>query len=844
MVIDRGCRCVRALLWAAVAAALMGGGCLCPWAEAATTTYSGTTGDLTIDPGDTAVLVNNADVNGNITNNGTLEFALTDNLTVSNLYSITGVGNVLLTASGTITFSGSNSYSNGTTVRYGELVITSGGSIDHAAANMTIGSLAGDIGTLRVTGGRVTDYSGILGDADGSIGTAFVTSGTWTNIGDLTVGSSGTGAVTISGGRVVVQGSTELGYLPNGTGVLTVSGGTLDVATTLAVGPSGEGTLLISGGSVFSGDASIALIAGSSGTATITSGTWSNAGSLSVGFGGVGALEIAGGTVIVGDTLSRDVSQGTIHLDSGATLQIGTGGASGVLDTSLTNNGTLIFDRSDFSFYGYGYEIDGTGVVIKKGAGVLQFTGSNSYSGGTTILGGAIDVTYGGAIYQPSAALTIGNSSGAIGELLVTGGVVNTSLLDVSNGDVNLTNGLVESGTARIGAFGSGTATIAGGVFGTVNSLFVGYSGTGTMDVNGGNVLSMEAILGTLSGDYGEVSVSNGSVWGNFGNLTVGGAGTGVLNISSSGEVLVTGTLSRGTYGTINLDAGGTLRIGNGGITGTLATDLTNDGTLFFNRSNAYTYGGQIDGTGAFTKLGSGALTFSGTSSYTGATTIESGAFYVTGRLGQTAVTVNDGAFFGGDGTVLGGVTIGNLSGSGSAVLSPGSVSDPIAILSVGSLSLTAGSLTQLSVSGTVAGVDYDQVAGIGSSRAITYGGDLEITLSGSSAYADGTTFHLFTNFTNPQGDFNSITLTAVDFYASIAGAFTKLDATTWVTNWTSGSQRLQFSTITGDLIVVPEPTTMTLAAFGLALGGALRWRGRRRRAAAVKSASGTPVQA
>lgn len=87
----------------------------------------------------------------------------------------------------------------------------------------------------------------------------------------------------------------------------------------------------------------------------------------------------------------------------------------------------------------------------------------------------------------------------------------------------------------------------------------------------------------------------------------------------SGGLMSVGGTLSRGTYGTINLDAGGTLQIGVGSTGGVLGVStLTNNGMLIFNRSDASTYSGIVSGTGAVTKHGAGTLTLTGTSSYTG----------------------------------------------------------------------------------------------------------------------------------------------------------------------------------------------------------------------------------
>ena len=48
-----------------------------------------------------------------------------------------------------------------------------------------------------------------------------------------------------------------------------------------------------------------------------------------------------------------------------------------------------------------------------------------------------------------------------------------------------------------------------------------------------------------------------------------------------------------------------------------------------------------------------------------------------------------------------------------------------------------------------------------------------------------------------------------------------------WTSIWTTNHQRLVFSTGTGDLVVVPEPSTYAMALAGLAFGG---WRMMRRR--------------
>ena len=82
------------------------------------------------------------------------------------------------------------------------------------------------------------------------------------------------------------------------------------------------------------------------------------------------------------------------------------------------------------------------------------------------------------------------------------------------------------------------------------------------------------------------------------------------------------------------------------------------------------TFGGSIQnrtGPAHFTKLGTGTLTLTGASTYTGATTVSQGGLLVDGSLGNTAVTVATGALLGGDGSFGGPVTA-----SAGSFLSPG----------------------------------------------------------------------------------------------------------------------------------------------------------------------------
>lgn len=103
--------------------------------------------------------------------------------------------------------------------------------------------------------------------------------------------------------------------------------------------------------------------------------------------------------------------------------------------------------------------------------------------------------------------------------------------------------------------------------------------------------------------------------------------------------------------------------------------DLTiNSGNvLTFNRTIATNYGFAMSGAGSIVLSGTGTVTLSGNNTYTGTTTINAGELNLTGKLGNTAVTVASGATLSGTGTITGAVTVsGTIAPGGN---SPGTLS-------------------------------------------------------------------------------------------------------------------------------------------------------------------------
>jgi autotransporter-associated beta strand protein len=254
----------------------------------------------------------------------------------------------------------------------------------------------------------------------------------------------------------------------------------------------------------------------------------------------------------------------------------------------------------------------------------------------------------------------------------------------------------------------------------------------------------------------------------------------------------VGGALSQGTYGTINLNSGGTLQIGVGGTTGVLGVDaLTNNGTLIFNRSDASTYSGVLSGSGALVKQGAGTLSLAGNNTSFGATTVSAGTLLINGSLANSAVTVGNGGALGGSGTIGSLVTV-----QSGGTLTPG---NSPGLFTVASLDLLAGSTTLMQIVGAgsaagIAGSDYDRLV-ISTAGGLGYGGTLDLDFMNTVPFADGTTFDLFGFSGSTLGHFSSVGSTGNGSYSLLT--FSGVGGV-----WTAifGSQLITFSELTGQL--------------------------------------------
>ena len=147
---------------------------------------------------------------------------------------------------------------------------------------------------------------------------------------------------------------------------------------------------------------------------------------------------------------------------------------------------------------------------------------------------------------------------------------------------------------------------------------------------------------------------------------------------------------------------------------------------MAFNRSDTYTYGGTISGTGSATQQGNGTTILTANNTYTGGTTVDAGSLYVNGdQTAATGATTVNNATLGGKGVIGGNVTL-----TGNSTLSPGDNSTAPGTLTIkGNLALGSGTMLDYSFgeANVVGGPLNDLIVVAGD---VSLGGKLNVALS------------------------------------------------------------------------------------------------------------------
>ncbi len=654
-----------------------------------------------------------------------------------------------------VLYLGANAGSSGAYNLVGGVLVVPNISQGHGSSSLNITG-----GILTGLGNGVTLSLPIVLTSSGSNGT-FDTSSSSLNVASQISGSGGltkTGSATLvlsgnntySGDTTVSQGAVQLANsnaaqnttvaVAVNNGLLFSSGGTFNVG---AIGGNGSLSLADTGANP------VTLVAGGNNASTTYGGVISGPGVLV--HDGTGTLALtasntfSGGAVLGGGTLASVYAlPGYYLLQSSSTLQA-TGPTFAINNVLIYPNVTATIDTNSFSVPVSGV-ISGSGNLNKAGLGTLVLANSNTYTGGTSISQGALELASAVAVqnstvsvnvnngvqFSPgigafdvgglsgSNSLTLNDTSGSAVALAVGGNNADTTY----SGSIGGNGGLVKSGSGSLTL--TGTNSYTGGMIidpGTVSitsdaalgavpgspSINITFSGSSTLQAGGSfalsasrNILLCQSATGTFDTN-GNTLVIGGLISGS-GGLAVVGSGTLVLTNS---ETFTGGT----TIGA------GTLQLGNGSATGGLSGNIVNNGLLVFDRSDsAASFSGAISGSGSVQQAGSGTLLLGGTNTFTGTTTVSAGIL----KLGNaTALQDSTVVLSGGLLNVNGfSATLGGLAGTGNLALGGGSLT----VGGNGNTTTYAGSLS----------------AGI----ALVKTGSGMLALTGSNSYSGGTTLN------------------------------------------------------------------------------------------------------
>ncbi|MFO1523221.1 MAG: autotransporter-associated beta strand repeat-containing protein [Kiritimatiellia bacterium] len=586
---------------------------------------------------------------------------------------------------------------------------------------------AGSPGTVTITDQAGTGGANIVIGSNNGVNTGFTTTGLLDLRGHT---------ATVTAGTVTVGNSTNTSNSPQGTlsfdagtftattlnmATLAATSGTFDVTGTLNIGggnftvgtlgvanKSAAGTGTANGSiNVSNGNLTVntsftlatqATAGASAGTLTITGGTvTSNADIVDGGGAAASTITLNGGTLdLTGHNLGSLASPiDAFNFTSGTVVDVGT--AYGPVTLA---SGTHTFNQNGYAGEIKGAIGGGAFGITKTGAQTLTLSGSNTYTGTTTISAGTLSIATTGALpgWDTNSKYAVASGATLAVYNAVTDGNVATMLgttnfaagsaigFDTTSGDrtyaVNLANtaqgslGLTKLGGNTLILTGAntygGTTQIIAGTLQVGNAGTTGTLGTGAV-ANSGTLVFNRTNTYTLAG----------------GNLVTG---AGAVTLANTGTVAASVDNQFNTTGALNFGA-------TNGSTTVSALDLTS-GSSTFGSLNVLTNSGSANtitiGAGK-TLTVKGAVSIGASSGTTNLT--------LTGATGTLAVNNGGGAtnanfYIGGGGTATGTVNMSGLGtftanlGTGTLALGNGSTinngSIPFTAILAGNNTITA----------------------------------------------------------------------------------------------------------------------------------------------------------
>ena len=616
-----------------------------PTLTLATTTANGINLAGTVDNGGYTITINNTGSNTN--------FHLTGN--------ISGSGGLVLNGPAIVMISGTNTYSGGTTINAGAVkfnsnqpmgvagasVIVNGGSLDSYSSNRTLPdyvwtlnanfAYAGSNRALNLGAGSITLNTDITFDVQSNTFTiGGVISGAHniikTGNGTLYLGGSNTftGSTTVNAGVLQLGNSSALGTVAGNTiiaigAALDLNGINYSTAEPLTI----NGTGITSAGAIINSSTTAATFAGLitlgsassilasngdislSNTGTILGNTYGL--TLGGSYNGTLASILGTGTGILTKQDAGTWTLSAINTATGiTTISAGIltlGGTSGNVGGNITNNATLNLTQTNASLVTVSAVISGTGAITSTAVNTA-LSGNNAYSGLTTLNSGKIAIMNNNALGTTSSGTVLNSSS----TLIIYGSTYTYAAEPLTiNGTATLRTS--SNSTTDIGTY-TGPITLGS------NTTFSAMEATDVITISGvisGSYNVTTAGLGTVI--FGGTNNYVGTTTISAGTLKLGAAGV----IPDASGVTVTGTLDMNTFNETvgSISGAGTINNISGGGTPVLTCGEDNTSTTFSGSIQ------NTSGTVSLTKKGTGALTLSGSSSYSGTSTISAGTILV-----------------------------------------------------------------------------------------------------------------------------------------------------------------------------------------------------------------------
>jgi autotransporter-associated beta strand protein len=241
-------------------------------------------------------------------------------------------------------------------------------------------------------------------------------------------------------------------------------------------------------------------------------------------------------------------------------------------------------------------------------------------------------------------------------------------------------------------------------------------------------------------------------------------SGTGGLTKIGAGTLVLTGN---NTYSGLTTITAGTLQLGDGGTSGSILGNVLDNASFAVNRSDTFTFGSVISGTGAFQQNGTGTTVLTAVNTYSGPTFVNAGTLVVNGSIANSSVTVNSGATLADIGTV--GATTINSGGTFAPGTSPGTMTVQ------GNLAFQSGALYLVQVNpSTASGANVSGSAALAGTVQAVFASGSYVTRTYtilSAASGRSGTFSSLTTSNLPAGFVASLSYTATDAILNLTGA-------------------------------------------------------------------------